>query len=477
MAGAVRRFGSMGGFSKHRAGSGGGDYLKKWKEKGAIEVWLHVKELPLAMWRHQIPMIVILDDKNNRGQKIKHAWSKNFVCYEDEGVLEQQYFRTEQREPLSPRKHPPKKCGVCKLIEWCYQQCHRYEYSRDENAQLAKDGKKPKPFAGIKFTTPMFRFEGDDPKETQLIHIGGICKLFDKDHNDAQKADMAEAKIRKSEAWKENMFAKCQYAMCVVNNDAPDDGVQIAVETSSLGDKVKEVLDDMIESDKRDYERSPYAIKWKFNESETDLNKKYKALPMRETALTPRIKKLITGEAPTEALNKMIERFNQQTVRAQLEAHCLLPKGTVPWDELFPTVEQSAQWEVEEAEAEAEAAALDAANRTEQREDGDHDSDDATGSGSDEDEVFACNNEACDAVVKATDAKCPKCGEVYEVEADAADAQEPEPAPEPAPPPLRKRAAASPAAHATGAAATKKATTSKAAPTGADTDQDSDVPF
>lgn len=436
--GAVTRFGSTKAFTGHRSG-GGGAYLKKWKDKGKIDIWIHIKEMPLAMWRHQIPNIVPTEDRQTR-KKTVHVWSRNVVCFENERTLDGQYFRDKD---TGERKHPPKRCGLCKLVEWCYQQCVTFEEHREDNEKLIAAGKTKK-VKGIEFTTPLFVFEGDVDDERRVLHIGGICNLFRPEKlNDEQKAAMAEAKISPKNAWQENTYAKCQYALCVVNNDRPEDGVQIAVETSGLGDKVKKVLNDVLEEEQRAYEDEPYCIRLKYDEHEKDMNKMYSAIPMRKIKPTPRILKLIRGDAPSDELDKLTETFNQQSVRAMLERYCVEEfKSVVPWDDLFPTKEQEKKWEEEdEASAKENARDDDSGPRSVARDDDDDEDEE-----DDEEEQFECDNEDCDAVVKASDKKCPKCGMKFDTgdddDDDENDAKEPEPEPEPEKPKMRTRSEA-----------------------------------
>lgn len=470
----------MGAFAGHRPSGGGGEFLKKWKEKGQFDAWFHTKVMPIALWQHKMPTVKSI---TKEGTTVKHVWSSTFVCHEDEATLEAQYFRDRD---TNARKHPPKRCGICKLIEWAYQQCLLFEEFREENEAAIAAG-KPKRVKGIRFTTPLFEYEGDIDSEAQVLHIGGICNLFSKDMSPEQKADLKTAKINvggQTGAWRENAMAKCAYAMCVVNNDRPDDGVQIAVETTALGNAVKDVLNKIVESeDGRAIEEDPYVIRWKFNK-EAAMNEMYDALAMLKIKPTPRILKLIRGDAPLEALNKLTQRFNQQLVRTSLESHCVEEmKAIVPWDDLFPTAAQEKAWAAEDAEAEVEAeeAARSGGSGKKSRaaepdDDDDDDGDDEKKSVADDDdeEEFQCDNPKCLKAVKASDAKCPHCGHVYEVE-DEEDEEEEEEA-KPAPRlPTRAEALAAKAAKAKGGEKPKsKAKVEKSDADESDDDDDDD---
>ena len=430
MARGAQRFGSTRSFAKHKTG-GGGKFLSKWKEKGSIDVWFHTKEMPVAVYRHSIPQLVVKEDRDTK-ESVTHVWSKNLVCHEDSDVLEAQYQRDKE---TGERKRPPERCGICKLIEWCFQQSKLFEETRD--------AKKPQ---GISAVTPLFHFEGDEPDETTTIHVGGICNIFGRDDlSDALKADMKAAKISPKHAWKQNANAKCQYAMFVVDNNHPDNGVQIAVEAGLLGEKVKEVMEAELEKNDIDIQTQPYCMQWEYFEKEKNFQKKYKATVLRKQRPTGRILELIRGEAVPELPDDLTVPFNQQTIRASLERRCVLPnhETIIPWDELFPSKEQTEAWAKADAAeaarakkaAEEEAAAeknaskkaskKDEAEEEEEEEEGEEeeesdadsdeeeeDEEDADEKSEKEDEEIGCDD--CKAPMKLEDTECSKCGAKYD---------------------------------------------------------------
>lgn len=410
---------------------------------------MHTKSLPMEVFRHGLPMVTVKVDKDTR-EKVTRVFGKKFVCHETTQTLEGQHFRDRE---TGDRKHPIERCGLCKLVEWCYQQAILFEETRDT--------KKPK---GLSFVTPIFKFEGDDPKETQVLHVGGIAGLFNKELTDAQKEELKASKISAQKYWqfKENMWAKSEYAMIVVDNAHIESGLQIAVEGAGLGSKVKKAIEDEFENGV-DIQKTPYLIKWKYFEKESNPNDKYQALVLRKEKPSGRVLALIRGDVP-DLPEDLTTPFNQQSIRATLERHCLLPKGVVPWDEFFPTKEQSAEWAKQDAAAAAKAAQMEAEEQEHDREEEGEPSDDEGEFDEDGEELFECSNAACKKPVKLTDKSCPHCGEVFEVDED--DAKEPEPEPEPEKPKMRSRSEAK-------AAAAKK-TTARAKTEEVDPDE---VPF
>lgn len=420
MSRGAQRFGSTKSFAKHRAG-GGGRFLSKWKEKGSIDVWFHTKEMPIAVWRHQFPTMVVRKDRDTKDE-VTHVWSKDYVCHEDHDVLEDQYKRDRD---TGERKSPPERCAICKLAEWCYQQARLFEETRDD--------KRPK---GLSAVTPLFRFEGDDPKETTTLHIGGICNLFKRDDlSDALKKEMKEAKIFPKEAWKQNAWARCQYAMFVVDNNHPDNGVQIAVEAGLLGEKVKEVMNDELDKNDIDIQTKPYCMQWEYFEKETNFQKKYKASVLRKQKATGRILELIRGDEVPELPDDLTVPFNQLALRAVLESKCVLPnhEKIIPWDEIFPSAEQIAKWaKADKAEAErAKKAAEEEAESDDDADDADEpdadddaddaeekpkakkaDADDDEDDEDEDDEQIACDD--CGKPMSIDDTECASCGATYD---------------------------------------------------------------
>lgn len=457
--GSVRKFNNYSAFRSHRSGGSGGGFLKGWKSNenngisGRIRIWLHAHQAPTAAWMHNLPYIRVMEDKKDRSKKaVAHVYSQNYVCHEEESVLEQQYFRHDD----ASRKNPPKRCGICKLLEWCYQQANLFEEILDEKddlkAQLdastlskadfgtAMKEIKARPEQGINFVTPLFKFEGDVADETRVIYLGGICNLFKTDKfTDRQTKAVSDAGIvigGKTGAWRDKALAQQHFLMTVVNHDRPEDGVQITNEKGSLGDKTKKALEDAVKQMDREYDVDPFCIEWSFNSKEKDMNKMYDAVSMFTLKPGDRILPLITGEAPD--LTPHLEKFNQQSVRATLEKHCLLEDGVVPWDDLFPTAEQSKAWAAEDEErAAAEGEGGDdedpfAAPRA-----------GGTPAADEDDEEVACDD--CKKPMKASASVCPHCGKKYDVgdgDDDDGDKQDSEPPP-PQPPPakgLRTRA-------------------------------------
>jgi len=471
MGRGATEFDSLEGWLGHKTrGGSGGKFLSKWKENGHCDTWLHTKRLPLAIWRHAFPMFVLVADKDDKENKIKHVFSKKFTCHEDESVLEHPW----RDKDTGLRENPPKRCGLCKFNDWLWQQCQQWidTHSWNEKTKEWEEEKKGKG-KGIDPCTKLFDLESEasDDENVQL-YAGGICNFFSqKDPPDELLAAMKKAKIRGDMTWKQNANVKCEYVLCVVDNDNVAGGVQIAVETQALGEKVKEVIQKVYKSDDINIQKTPYCIQWIYKKSEA-FSKKYDATQIMKIKPNERILKLIRGEAPN--LEQLKEPFNQVSMRATLEKHCLV--DDIPWDEIFPTKEQEARWKKEDATAEEEDDSDDEKSDADDSDDDDSDDEksDADDSDDDDDEMVACDNPKCKKPHKLSASKCPHCGHEYEVEEEPEPESEPEPKPEP-----KKVRSRSEVTKSKADAAKKKVSAKPRAKSDDEDDdgQDSDIPF
>jgi hypothetical protein len=291
------------------------EYLSKWKKNTPprVDVWLHTKALIEPLWRHGVPRLFTRKDRTT-GEETVEVWSGDWLCWEDESVLTKQYLRDND---TGERAYPPTICPICKLIE--------YVRSCVESGELS-------------WVTPLFRYVGDDPGKAITINAGGIFNAFASDKlSESDIAELRQAKIFRSEAWRQNMMAKLSYAFSVVDNAHPGKGTQIAIETPLLGDKVKEVIHKaMLEAeDEGNPLSNPYAIRWMYNPDERQFNLKYNAAKMGKIPLTQEIKELIINSPPPD-LSKIKARKDPQVLLTQLEA-AFIPnkKFTIPWDEIF----------------------------------------------------------------------------------------------------------------------------------------------
>lgn len=405
---------AMSQFLGHQTRSGStSQFLRGWRKRhpAAVNFVLHTKAPIVALWQHGLPRIYEQKDEKT-GSVTRRVFSGSFNCIEDESVLLKQYRRDRN---TGERILPPVVCPVCLLLEHL--------------RGLYDDGQ-------IGFTDVLFRWEGDIPEETQTLSYGGMLNLYGNDHlTDEEKTAMRQAGVKPSEAWRENSWAKCNYVFVGVDADEPEAGVQIAIETTALGDAVKECIHSQLTS-LGDHDGNPmlnpYAIRFEHHKSAKEFNKKYKAIAMPRVPVTDQIMELITGDPPD--LENVIRPGNVTKLRAELEARCVLKnKNLIPWDDIFGPAERAGfgtpgtneDEEAEEAAKEAEkaTASMTATRKKEaqaavpagggRRRKKDPEPEPEPEPASDV-EMIPCDE--CGAPMPADATTCPKCGAEYELD-------------------------------------------------------------
>ena len=315
-------------FLGHETKSGGSSqFLRGWRKRSPahVNVFLHRGSSIVALWQHNVPRVY--EKKLDGGVTQRRVFGGSWNCLESEDVLKKQYRR---ERDTGERTVPPVICPVCRMMEF-----FRAEYQQ----------------GNISFTESLFKWEGDDPKETQLLTFGGMCNLYGSDKlEDEEKKAMALASISMKEAWKENVYAKCNYLFVVVDADNPNDGVQLAIETTSLGDHVKECIRNQMTSMGEEDGNpilKPYALRWEHNANATEFSKKYKCIAMPKLAMTKEVELLINSEPPDIA--GVIKPGNITTLRASLEGHYIGPVP-VDWDSIFGPAERAGFGQQEDEE-------------------------------------------------------------------------------------------------------------------------------
>jgi len=309
----------MGQFLGHNTKSGGSQFLRGWRKRNppVVDVVLHKKAQIVALWQHGLPRI--FEKKDEKTSEITRVtFGGQFNCLEDEAVLVKQYRRDRD---TGERVLPPVLCPMCRLLESL----------RD----LYAEGK-------IGFADDVFRWEGDDPDDVQVLTLGGMLNLYgNKKLSEDEQDAMKEAGIKLMEAWKENAWSKCNYLFTVVDASEPEAGVQIAIETTGLGDVTKECIHSQIVSmgeERGNPIITPYVLRWEHHPNAKEFNKRYKAYPVLKIPITPQVMELIESDPPD--IENLIRGGNVTKLRAELEARCVLADPSViPWDDIFGPAE------------------------------------------------------------------------------------------------------------------------------------------
>ena len=287
-------------------------YFNKWKRRNPpiANLWLHTKLYPIAFWRHQFPKI---SSYEKDGQKVRRVFSQPYNCYEDESLLREQ----SRLDDNGKREYPPTKCPACKFIE----------YVRGEVVS-----------GRLSWTDPVLTHHDDDGIQT--VHAGGLYGAFNDRISDTERSELQTARVSLREAWRQNAMPRLNYLFLVVDNDEPQAGIQVAIETSLVGQMVQELIKDTMISFSDGNPGSeklgnpfinPYCVQWEHRKNAIAFGDRYKTRAMPRLKVSPEILGLIKGEPPN--IDSVIEPFDPIVLRTQLEGHCVLKN--VPWDEIF----------------------------------------------------------------------------------------------------------------------------------------------
>lgn len=440
----------------NRAG-GSASFLGNWKKNNPPEVRivLHTQAPIISVWQHPWPKIVT---RERDGREVREVWSGNFNSWEVEDVLQRQYLRDRDS---GERQYPPTVCPMSILLE--------------EIERMMREGE-------LDWDQELFRFEGDDSSKGKVLFAACMTNkikkvwegLTDNEKRDARKRGIPGP----ADAWMTSMMAKCQYVFTVVDFDNPKDGIQIAKETTLVGDKTKKAIRDRRTSEGEDEGNpliNPYVIQWEYDKDAKKFDEKYEAIIIAKLAIPDDVMELIREKEAPE-LDRFVAPGDVEALRASMEDSYSGPPDLFDWDFIFAKAEALAGIDSEESaddvagdiagdtEGEDQAADKTAAKaKPKAKPEPDPDPEpesqgelplpdapdyliakrekDGSVFAADGCELFSC--EDCGTIMRDGEDKCRKCGADYSE--DEAPADEPPP-----PPPKSKSKAAKKKAAAKG---------------------------
>jgi len=477
------------GFLGHTTRGPASKFLDGWKTRKPplIKIVLHTKAPIIAVWQHAWPRISV---REKDGKDVREVWSNQFNSWETEEVLKNQY----KRDDSGMREHPPQICPMSIMLEEVYR--------------LWKDG-------SLNWDTVLFRFVGDDVSKAKVLRVAHMLNQVNKIWENLSEKEKRDAKDKNVDgpmhAWKSNMLAKCNYVFTVVEYDKPGEGIQIARETTLVGDKMKKAIRDRMTSEGEEKGhpfRNPYVFQWKHDESAKEFNLKYDVIIIGKDVVTEEIRKLVVDTPPPD-LTRYTNPGDITDLRTSMEDAYCGPEKMLDWDFIFGRAEalQRSQRGEEEAaggsaeeiademiNGEADAAPVDEAETTIDNvtepavEEAEAPATEAPPPrrarkpaadpkyvvarteadgrmfAADGVELLNCEETKCQVIMRIDEAKCRNCGTEYEIEAVAAPAtQKPAQGASPAKP---AQSAAKPAAgskQAAGASAVAAGNAAKAA--------------
>jgi len=392
---STTEFNSVDDFLGHSAnGRRGGKFMKSWKKQGSCRIFLHTRRLPVAVWRHSVPQLTVFDDKKT-GDSIKAFWGRDLGCWENETFLKQQYFRD------GDDYQEPENCAICRLINVVLDMVHKDE---------------------LDWTQPIFKFTGaTEAKDNRIIHAGGLTNMFgSKNLSREQIEQLKHAGIRRDQAWGQNMHAKCQYVLTLVDADKPENGVVIDSEPQSVGQKIKKVIADTQASlgmEEGNPFLHPYCIELTFDENAT-MNEMYNARRIERVKMTPEIERMITQDDPPD-LASALRPFNQAALKAFLQEYAVVD---LPWDDIFDVPELIPPGDAEEFPPRERTAPKPAAPKATPKPVAKEPESAPAGAA-----TIPCDK--CGFAMLETEDTCRKCGAKYELEEDDKPQASPAPAP------------------------------------------------
>ena len=371
-----------------------GQFLKKWKKCNPpkVIVWLHTLSSFQARWTHNWPRIATVEDSDTHTKTLE-VKPGMWVCHESEDVLKNQFYR-DKNDRI--RKNPPKRCPICKMIEWVWQEIHA---------------------GNLSWVKPIFSFEGTDGK-SHVLSAGGICNMFSNPNlNPNELAEMKKAGIYRTEAYKQNAMSKCGYIFVVVDNDDPKSGVQITMESKSLGEQMKKAIRDTIDqiaiAKRIDREqaanlgnplRNPYPFIWEYKDK-ASFGEMYRVVALKDMTPDDVVSDLIMNEQAPD-LSTFMTPGNVTHLRADMEKAALID---MPFSMFFGT-ENRANNTYRKIMQDLNTPVVVKAPKEEYNDDNFPVS---YGAAIETDnEFYACDHCEFDGL-KKTDLNCPKCGSTY----------------------------------------------------------------
>lgn len=273
-----------GDFLTEKTFRGGFNRLRNWKEDGEIIIWIHTNTRIYKRGFHMVPYAGIKKDENT-GKERKSILYLPFVCHEDINALIRE-----------GKRHVPEHCPVCRFIDY-----------------LKNNG-------DIEDMETVWDSSIGDRKRDR------ICT----------KADFV-GDVEGGGDWRLTFKPAIQYVMGVIDHDNLGEGIRVATEKFSLGEKIKKAVQKEIDRrgpEKGDPDLNPYAFKWIFDSSARQAADYYDAYPFERAEITPEIEELLSQEALD--LNPWISPGDTKLLREAMEAHVTV--DDVDFDELFDNV-------------------------------------------------------------------------------------------------------------------------------------------
>lgn len=273
-----------GDFLTEKTFRGGFNRLRNWKEDGEIVVWIHTNTSIYKRAFHMVPYAGVKKD-DNTGRERKSILYLPFVCHEDVNTIIR-----------SGKNHVPEHCPICRFIDYLKN--------------------------------------NDDIDDSETVWDSSIGDR--KRDRICTKADFV-GNVEGGGDWRLTFKPAIQYVMGVIDHDKISDGIRVATEKFSLGEKIKKAVQKEIDrrgQEKGDPDLNPYAFKWTFDSSARQAADYYDAYPFERAEITPELEDLLSQDALD--LTPWIAPGDTKILREAMEAHVTV--DDVDFDVIFDNV-------------------------------------------------------------------------------------------------------------------------------------------
>lgn len=291
---------------------------------GKIQVW--IVDQPWVQWRHSFYRVARYENRD--GEQVERIapfyWNS---MEEDSGEVPDKTLKLIRRQGyyLDSRRDEDDRVVAdvdpfLKMLEWIRGQI------------LAEK---------IDWLDPVFEFDAAD-SDAVKIRAGALLGVYpaklDDLEDERERERFKKLKINLRESYKESSRVRLQYGFVVVKNDAPEDGVRIALESETIGTLVKRIYKDRKVAFKGDSQKADLirkvCLQWEYDKRKS-FSDMYHVVALTEEKTSDEVLAVFAryDEDPPD-----LERLRGQSNVAELErafrdhwVHAEQP----PWDELF----------------------------------------------------------------------------------------------------------------------------------------------
>jgi hypothetical protein len=304
-------------FLNHSSRGGGGKILS-WREDGRVTAFLHPLSPIYPVWRHNWFEVAEVEDKET-GDKTRKVFARRFVCHERELINKKSRFRDKK---TGEREYPPEVCPMDMML--------------DQVVQLVRKGK-------LKWTDPVFRFEGDDPDSEYNVTLtaAGLYGGYRGELTKEQVAELRRAHIDRREAWREDVRSKLSYIFQVISVASPGDGIVTMIEPAMLADRMKSEIGKVMKRKGReggDPTLHPYPLEIVWNKDEEDISKTYDVTALEDP---PSAEVLEHFKQKPESIDQYTAPGDCVWLLASMREACQLAEGLLDFDAIFAAAEKA----------------------------------------------------------------------------------------------------------------------------------------